>query len=242
MKKNDFSLLMESLNINNEKLVDIALETGFIKRKRLIEPLDFLSAICSESAIGIASHNDIAAHIDADCGVSVSRQAIWKKATPECEDFFKKTLAACITNKISTDYIKKIKSQNKYKRIIVHDSSIVRLPVKLFLYFSGVANAQSQVCNARIQCSYDLLSEQFIFFSIDPYSKNDLAAAPEIILEQGDLVLRDRGYLINDEIQRHIDNKADCIYRYKFNMILNDFNTKKPIDLFAILRKKNIWI
>ena len=115
---------------------------------------------------------------------------------------------------------------------------MIRLPIRLFLDFSGVANGQSKVCNARVQCVYDLLSEQFVSFSIDPYSKNDLTAAPELILQEGDLVLRDRGYLIIDEIQRHIDNNAHCIYRYKFNMVLKNPKTEKPIDLFSILKKE----
>lgn len=238
MRKNDFNLLIEKLSINNEKLNEIAFETGFIKRKRLIYPLDFLSAVCIESAMGIASYNDIAAHIDADSGLCVSRQAIWKKVTAPCEDFLKKILALIITNKINSVFIETIKTENKYKRIIVQDSTIIRLPIELFPEFSGVANGQSKVCNARVQCVYDLLSEQFVSFSIDPYSKNDLTAAPEIILEEGDLVLRDRGYLIIDEIQRHIDNNAHCIYRYKFNMILKDHLTEKQIDLFSILKKK----
>lgn len=238
MNKKDFIFLTEKLNINNEKLTEIALETGFIKRKRLITPLDFLCAVCLESASGIASYNDMAAHIDADGGPSISKQAIWKKVKNPCEDFLKKILAIIITSRINNDLIKTIKTQNKFKRILVQDSTIILLPLRLFLYFSGVANGQSKVCNARVQCVYDLVSEQFISFSIDPYSKNDLSAAPEIILEEGDLVLRDRGYLINDEIQRHIDNNAHCIYRYKFNMILNDPKTGKQIDLFSILKKR----
>lgn len=141
MQKKDFNLLIENLNINNEKLIEIALETGFIKRKRLIYPLDFLSAVCSESAIGIASYNDIAAHIDAEGDLCVSRQAIWKKVTTPCEAFFKKVLALIITNKINTVFIETIKTQNKYKRILVHDSTIIRLPTRLFSEFSGVANA-----------------------------------------------------------------------------------------------------
>ena len=63
-------------------------------------------------------------------------------------------------------------------------------------------------------------------------------AAPELVLQEGDLVLRDRGYLILDEVQRHIDNAAHCIYRYKFNMVLLDPKTEKPIDLFSILKTK----
>jgi hypothetical protein len=241
MKKKDFGFLLENLTINYEELIEIALGTGFVKRKRLLDPLDFLSAVCLESAMGTTSYNDIAAHIDADSGLSVSRQAIWKKVKGPCEEFLKKILAVVITNKINNDVIETIKAGNAYKRILIEDSTITRLPLRLFSDFSGVANGQSKVCNARVQCVYDLLSGQFVSFSVDPYSKNDLAAAPELVLQEGDLVLRDRGYLIIDEIQRHIDNDAHCIYRYKFNMALIDPKTEKPIDLFSLLRKKNTW-
>ena len=102
-----------------------------------------------------------------------------------------------------------------------------------------MANQSTKLCNARIQGVYDILNEQFISFSIDKYSKNDLKAAPELTLEQGDLSLRDRGYLINDEIQRHINAGADCIYRYKNKMCLLDTVTEKPLNLLAILKNKS---
>lgn len=238
MKKKDFGFLMENLAINYEELVEIAVRTGFVKRKRLIDPLDFLSAVCLGSAMGITSYNDIAAHIDADSGPSVSRQAIGKKVKGPCEEFLKKILAIVITKKINNDVIETIKAGNAYKRILIEDSTIIRLPLRLFSDFSGVANGQSKVCNARVQCVYDLLSGQFVSFSVDSYSKNDLAAAPELVLQEGDLVLRDRGYLIIDEFQRHIDNNAHCIYRYKFNMVLKDPKTKEPIDLFSLLKEE----
>ncbi len=237
MKKEDFNVLLKTMNISYEELVEIALETGFIKRLRQINPLNFLSAVCIESAIGIASYNDVAAHIDADSGFSVSRQAIGKKVKAPCEEFLKKILAIVIASKITNAALEILKARNTYKRILVEDSTIIRLPLGLFSAFSGVANGPSKVCNARIQCVFDLLSGQFVSFSIDPYSKNDLKAAPELILEEGDLVLRDRGYLIMDEIQRHIDNNAHCIYRYKSNMVLNDPKTEKPIDVFSLLKK-----
>ena len=102
-----------------------------------------------------------------------------------------------------------------------------------------MANQSTKLCNARIQGVYDILNEQFISFSIDKYSKNDLKAAPELTLEQGDLSLRDRGYLINDEIQRHINAGADCIYRYKNKMCLLDTVTEKPLNLLAMLKNKS---
>lgn len=106
MKKNDFNFMLESQGISNENLLEIALETGFIKRQRLITPLDFLSAVCSEAACGIASYNDIAANIDAEGGPCVSKQAIYNKVKPACEDFLKKTLALIIKKKLVMMYLK----------------------------------------------------------------------------------------------------------------------------------------
>ena len=68
----------------------------------------------------------------------------------------------------------------RYKRVLVQDSTVIQLPARLFTTFSGVSNAHSNVCNARIQAVYDLVAAEFIDFSIDPYSKNDFKAAPEL--------------------------------------------------------------
>jgi hypothetical protein len=106
--------------------------------------------------------------------------------------------------------------------------------------FSGVANRTNKVCNARIQGVYDVLNERFISFSIDPYTKNDLKAAPEMNIQKGDLTLRDRGYLIYDEIGRHIKNGADCIYRHKFGITLLDPVTEEPIDILKKLKKNGM--
>ena len=131
-----------------------------------------------------------------------------------------------------------MKNIKAYKRILVQDSTIIKLPYRLFDKYSGVSNQYSAVCNARIQGVYDLISGSFISFSIDPYSKNDLAAAPEIELQKGDLVLRDRGYYINDEIKRHLDAGADCIYRYKHKTTFLDSITGDTINLLEELEKR----
>ena len=235
MDNKDFIFLMEKLNISNDYLDTLASQNGFIKRNRSIKAHNFLSAICIESVNGIASCNDIAAHMDAESDSNVSRQAVWKKINSSLELYLKRILALIITNKINNSLVEN--TTNDYKRILVQDSTIIRLPVRLFSDFSGVANAQSKVCNARIQCVYDFISKQFVYFSIDSYSKNDLSVAPLLDVQQGDLVLRDRGYLMADEIQRHLDHKAHCIFRYRFNMTLCDPITEKPIDLFSELKK-----
>ncbi len=142
-----------------------------------------------------------------------------------------------ILSKVDSAELNDLKRNSKYKRILVQDSTIIKLPLRLFDIFSGVSNGKSKACNARIQGTYDLISENFIAFSIDPYSKNDLKAAPELVLEEDDLALRDRGYLTFDEMARHINSYANFIYRYKFNTTLLCPVTKKPIDITAELEK-----
>lgn len=239
MKKTDLSKIFNDIEISSETLMDLAFETGLIKRKRLIKPSDLLFSICSEVNNGTTSYNDIAAQMESDSGVSVCRQAIWKKVTKPCLAFFEKVLELVILNKIDKATIDIQRTSTRFKRILVQDSTIIRLPVKLFDYFSGVANKTSKLCNARVQGVYDIINERFISFSIDSYSKNDLKAAPELSLEKGDLSLRDRGYLIFDEIQRHINIGADCIFRYKNRMSLLDPITEKPIDILAMLEKES---
>jgi hypothetical protein len=125
-----------------------------------------------------------------------------------------------------------------YQRVLVQDSSVIRLPGWLFDKFSGVSNGQQQVCNARIQVVYDIKSMAFVSFEICPYTKNDLKAAPELVLNKGDLVLRDRGYLSASEIARHGNAGAHCIYRHKTGVRYLDPDTHEPLDLLGELQKK----
>ena len=108
----------------------------------------------------------------------------------------------------------------------MQDSTIIKLPQSLFDRFSGVSNGHTKVCNARIQGTYDLIAGRFIRFSIDPYYKNDLAAAPELEIQPGDLVLRDRGYSSYQEMQRHSQNQASLILRHKFTNRYYDPETR----------------
>lgn len=232
----DFFNLFHELNISNDILFDLAFEAQLIKRRRSIDPTDLLHALCIESLQGTVSHNDLASKIESASGIAVSKVAVWKKINEQCRVFLEKVFQLVIHNK----FLQNPDSQKTplFNRIIVQDSTIIRLPQRLFQEYSGVANGHSKVCNSRIQGVYDLVAEKFLFFSVDSYSKVDYEAAPELVLQKGDLTLRDRGYLIADEIQRHIDQGADCIYRHKYKLTLLNTKTGKVINLLALLKKK----
>ena len=217
----------------------IAWETKFVERCcKKISPEDFVDYLCGESIKGTVSHNDLAAKIAVEEGHSASKQAYADRMDDDCLLFFKRILEEVIKAKHDTKELLNTKVAGTYKRILIQDSTIIRLPQKLFEIFSGVKNAGVSVCNARIQGVYDLVSGRFVYFSIDTYSKNDLAAAHDFPLQEGDLMLRDRGYLVLDTIAEAIKSKADIISRYKHKMTFSDPKTGNEIDLLKILRGK----
>lgn len=238
MRKKDFIKLLNTLDINEKELLLLSLESGFIQRRRKVDSLDFLYTLSIESIRGIASYNDIAVSMENENYISISRQAIWKKVTEPCVDYFKHVLELIILSK-AKKYLNEVEGvKYKFKRVLIQDSTIIKLPGRLFSVFSGVSNGSTTVCNARIQGIYDLLSGSFVSFTINPYSKNDLASVSEMDIQKDDLTLRDRGYLTMGELRRHFLLGAHCIYRYKTGMQLLDYKTKKTIDILSLLKEK----
>jgi hypothetical protein len=225
-------------------LRQLAKDLHFTKRMpRKIDIVSLFASVCAECLQGSPSCNDLAARIQTLAGKAPSRQAVNLRLNQAFENILQRLLEQVIREKTAGGGSAETKPSpafRNYRRVLVQDSTILKLPSHLFEDFSGVSNAHSTVCNARIQATYNLLDHHLIAVSIDPYSKNDLAAAPELPLQPGDLSLRDRGYLVVDEIQRHRAAGADCIYRHKTGTIYLDPQTGQPIDLLARLKNQGV--
>jgi hypothetical protein len=198
-----------------------------------------LSFFCQESIKGTVSYNDLAAKISTELNHDASRQAYFYRTKDEAVEFFKMILATVMRNRGNLPDIASDQSGviRRFKRILIQDSTIVRLPHKLYEVFSGVRNETIAVCNARIQGVYDLVSGRFVSFSIDTYSENDLVVANRILAQEGDLVLRDRGYFSTSAITNMQQKGADSISRYKHKTTFFDAHSLTEIDLLEHLRK-----
>ncbi|MGO8763647.1 MAG: IS4 family transposase [Limisphaerales bacterium] len=223
-------------------LIQLAKDLKFTNRApRKIDIISLLASLCAEALQGSPGCNNLASRIQTLSGADPSRQAVSLRLNQAWENILQRLLEKVLSEKIAGGGLTQPKTTplfRNYRRVLVQDSTIIKLPRHLFKDFSGVSNAHSTVCNARIQATYNLLDHHLIAFSIDPYSKNDQAAAPELPLQNDDLVLRDRGYLVVDEIQRHREAGADCIYRHKTGTIYLDPQTNQPIDLPALLNHR----
>lgn len=168
-----------------------------------------------------------------------SRQSYWERINNNetCVNFFQAVLAELMLSKISQPELFSLKTDSVFKRILIQDSTVIQLPARLFTIFSGVKNATTTACNARIQGIYDLCSGKFIKFSIDSYSKNDVSVAAEIPFQRGDLWLRDRGYFLLENIDALKTAGVDTINRYKHKTTLYDLETKEKINLLEFLSR-----
>jgi hypothetical protein len=224
------------VGLDRKKIRKLAFETGFCKRHSgKISAPDFVVHLCLESIAGTVSYNDLAARVETRTGIAASRQAYWERTDEPCLRFFQSILEHVMLSKCDPHQIQSIKRLGRFQRILLQDSTIIKLPLRLFAVFSGVKNAHAAVCNARIQGIYDLLSGRFINFSIDPYSKNDQAATMEIPVQPGDLILRDRGYFRIQAVEIHKRAGADSINRYKHPTLLYDPATGQRINLLELL-------
>lgn len=236
-KKSETCNFFSAEGLTDEEIEKIAFESGFCKRRSgKIKAPDFLIHFCLQSLKGTVSYNDIAAKIEADTDINASRQAYHQRMGEECLEFFERILSTVMASKYCHKNLDELKGLKIFSRLLVQDSTVIRLPLRLFDIFSGVKNAHSAVCNARIQGVYDLLSKNFVAFSIDPYSRNDLSAAPDIVVEPGDLLLRDRGYFSVQSVQKLKKDGADSISRYKHKTKIYDTENGEEINLLEYLR------
>jgi hypothetical protein len=224
--------MLEASGLTFEEIDRIARQTGFCQRASgKINVIDFLNPFCEESVKGTVSHHDLAAKLQAVTGVSASRQAYGQRIqTNACVALFQAVLAPLILSKWDSHVLKRCRL---FKRILIQDSTIIQLPPRLFDLFSGVKNAHTTTCNARIQGVYDLCSSRFVQLSMDPYSKNDVSVAFDLPVEPGDRVLRDRGYFLLEAISHFKAHGVETISRYKHKTALYDLSTRERLNLFT---------
>jgi hypothetical protein len=244
MKNNALISLFEKTGLNTETINQLSVRTGFIQRSRTIRAVEFLIYMITESVRGCVSCNDLATAIQCEAGTITSRQAYHDKMSHASVAFFEAILGVLMHAKTDRNLPSRF---HQFKRILVQDSTLIKLPEKLMNAFSGVKNAYTQVCNARIQCVYDLLGGIFVQWSIHSYSQNDLAVARHLHVRAGDLVLRDRGYFTPNESRRIIEAKGEFVSRYKCKTILYDPQTGHEIDLLRLLKTqrnidRKVWI
>jgi hypothetical protein len=220
----------------------LARSSGFEKRTpRKIDAHLFLKCLWSgafQSHLSLSSFAFLLSFISGRC---VSKQALAKRINDPCVAFVKKAIFTIIDNLCKLSQNREQGLFMAFNRVLIQDSTHIPLPDHLSASYPGARNQYKKKSSAgmKIQVVYNLLSEQFIHFSLSPFSHTDQAAAPDILHlgRKGDLVLRDLGYFVLPVFKKMITKGIFFLSRLRQQVILYDPKNIKRINLLAELIK-----
>ena len=218
-------------------LMELAKEKRFRKRNRgSITPIVFLTAMMQAVQTGSFSFRQIAVICGLRINGTLAKQSLWERTTPDAFRF----ISAVLCRLMTSSYQPREFVTRSIKRILVADSTIVKLHPSLEKSFPGSKNqyAKTSQASARLQVLIDIFSGDFLHFNLSSFRRNDQGAAMDVIslLEKGELLLRDLGYFTFSSLHAIHLKGAFFITRYRYRTVLHDDQGKK-IDVFEKLRK-----
>jgi hypothetical protein len=219
----------------------LASKYGFMKRDpQKISPINFLLSLFIMILTGSNSLSSFATTIGLIGGFTLSKQAVAKRITDHLVNFLKALLAHSLSFTIQSESEPLYQNiTSKFKRILIHDSTSIKVNSKLSTYFPGSKNqSQKPIAIVKIQAIFDLLSETFCEFSLSPYTRNDQTAGSDIIdiLKPDDLVIRDLGYFVLKNLKKIHNKSAYFISRLKYGIALFTSDAKTRLNLLNELK------
>ena len=221
-----------------DTLTTFALQSGFVKRKpRKIDPRTFLVAFFITVIQSGSSLTSLATTLGLLKRIRISKQAIDKRIGKPLIEFLQSVLGFTIARKIHncTSTL-----ASKFKRILVQDSSTIRLPSHLADEFPGSKNGvKDDIALLKVQALYDLLKEQFTVLLFTPFTTNDQKAATTLLdyINEGDLLIRDLGYFVLSAFSVLSSKGAYFITRLRYGIVLSDQVTGERLNLLKLLNK-----
>lgn len=192
-------------------LTDIARETGFIKRERVIKAKEFLTHhLFVELEEGSSSLEDLLAEFDKS-QIELTKQGLNKRYTQESCDFMQRVLEELI--KCSTNENKWVlKTIPFVKHIQVTDSSTINLNRQLKGTFPGLRNHGATV---KLQAVMDAVNHQFYSLELRPSRESDQSYRQYLgCVEKDTLVINDLGYFCIDSFKKIEEKGAFFLSRY----------------------------
>jgi hypothetical protein len=221
----------------------LASQTKFRQRtpKKLSPRVFIKSAIllCTQSHVSLTVW---AVLIGLLTGQTVSKQAIFERLSAEAVDFLKAVLARMVLPAPPDSTTPLAGALKAFPRILVQDSTTVKLTHKLAGVFAGGANQHGKTPGVlRLQGVLDLVAQRWLHFGLSSYVRNDQKASPDILpqVRKDDLILRDLGYFALPVLRQIGQLGAFFLSRYYFRTAV--FDPKgQPLNLLRLLRAQSV--
>jgi hypothetical protein len=167
-----------------------------------------------------------------------SAQALCKRVGPGLEKFLLAVIAALFRRQ--ADDLVVAGCFAPFRRVLVLDSTTVARPDRFASVFAGCVNQSSRTLSqVKLQCVFDLVRLSLVQFSFSGFTRNDQAAAADIldIVRRGDLVLRDLGYFSCKTLARLTAGGVHYLTRLRSGVLLHDPVSGPPLNLARVLKR-----
>ena len=215
---------------------EIAWETGFDNaHTKKITAYSFLMGFFLLQSKAGGSFEDWAGCIGQISGEPVSRQAVHLKQEERHVECFERTVEAAFQHALRQRVARLDPTLLKaFPRVLVEDSTLLRLEERLAEAFPSAHNAKSG--SARLRWVYDLKSEAALTHTLASFRTNDQSQAGLILdlLETGDLLVRDLGYFSTPVFRQIIEREAFFLSRLRYGVMVYDAETLEALDLVKL--------
>lgn len=188
------------------------------------------------------SLNTLAMVLSLVSGQRVSKQGVDKRVGQKAIDFIGEVLLAALRQLSQDNAIRDKGVFSSFNRVLLQDSTHIRLPNHLADLFPGSRN-QTDKPNSimKIQLLYELFTEKVHEMSLSGYNRNDQDASGDILdhADFGDLVLRDLGYFSTPVFKKMDKRGIKFISRLHNRLALYDPVTGERLDLLHELTKSS---
>ena len=213
---------------HEKNLHTLARETGFIVRKRKINPKAFLEKMiflrleCPHSSLEDLVYEFYKSDMP------LSKQALHKKFNPAGVDFVQKVLAQLLDHAMREQKISLGKLPGVHTVQVV-DSSEIRLNNALKARCPQVRNQGAAI---KLQTLMDVVSHQVLSLETRPSQEPDQGYKAYLHhVQAGDLFITDLGYFCIDSFKEIHRKKGFFLSRYFKQTQVYDLNTDAPLDL-----------
>jgi Transposase DDE domain len=226
-------------NFSGETVNRLARETGFVIRSRKLSASNFVNTLmfssCNQANTSLP---DMAADLNQQFSVDISKEAIHNKFSGEAVCFLKELVKLQLSQQVSLPADADLKKH--FTAINIKDSSKFSLPSVYDGDYPGFGNFSKTNGLMNLQYEYDLMSGKWLAIDLTSVKRNDQQDSKQTIgsLSKGELYLRDLGYVTPTYLKAVIGKEA-----YFLNRIPPQANIytleKKPMGWDAIARKFN---
>ena len=234
LKAKVFSPLKESVKRLLDKLDPLAKKSGLVVRKsKGFSASGFVLSLMKSIITGKASFTQLAVNLGHSELKSISRQAIWKRMDLSTIPFLLDTVGTALKQRWSDEALI---ATGVFGRVIIEDSSQVKLPKANHEEFPGHGNDGGKTAGCKFDMAFDLLTGEPVTSVLHLATEQDREIGKDLVdlIREKDLVLRYMGYFSRDEFARIENRKAYWLSRVPINVKIHDSSENK---LEMILKK-----